>query len=92
MQQGKHTEYEKALHDEMLSSLSQQPASPEPELEGGVADSEWAESQWGSAPARVGGPAPDHWGGAGDPGGEPSQGVHPPRGGRGANNKKETAK
>ena len=69
MQQGKHTEYEKALHDEMLSSLSQQPASPEPELEGGVADSEWAESQWGSAPARVGGPAPDHWGGAGDPGG-----------------------
>ena len=38
MQQGKHTEYEKALHDEMLSSLSQQPASPEPELEGGVAE------------------------------------------------------
>ena len=61
MQQGKHTEYEKALHD----AMSQQPASPSPELGGGSADSEWAQpSHWGSTPPRVpSGPAPDHWGG-----------------------------
>jgi len=61
MQQGKHTEYEKALHD----AMSQQPASPSPELGGGSADSEWSQpSHWGSTPPRVpSGPAPDHWGG-----------------------------
>ena len=67
MQQGKHTEYEKALHDEMIASMSQQPASPSPELGGGSADSEWSQSShWGSGhtPPRVpSGPAPDHWGG-----------------------------
>ena len=67
MQQGKHTEYEKALHEEMLNSYSQQPPSPvSPELGGegvhGVGDGgEWAGhgGHWGSTP-RV---QPDHWGG-----------------------------
>lgn len=67
MQQGKHTEYEKALHDDMIASMSQQPASPSPELGGGSADSEWSQSShWGGSghtPPRVPSGAPDHWGG-----------------------------
>jgi len=65
MQQGKHTEYEKALHEEMLNSLSHQDeneVSPSPELGGSVGEGEWS-SQWGSTP-RTG--VPDHWGGADD--------------------------
>jgi len=50
MQQGKHTEYEKALHEEMLSSL-QPPASPSPTSLGG---GEREESDWSQ-----------HWGGSG---------------------------
>ena len=56
MQQGKHTEYEKALHEEMLASLAQQPpVSPSPDsLGGGGADTgDWAAvSHWGSTPPR----------------------------------------
>ena len=67
MQQGKHTEYEKALHDEMIAMQQQQPASPSPELGGGSADSEWSQSgHWGGSghtPPRVPSGAPDHWGG-----------------------------
>ena len=48
MQQGKHTEYEKALHEEMLASL-QQPASPTPHTLGGSGGevSDWSQ-HWGS--------------------------------------------
>ena len=82
MQQGKHTEYEKSLHDEMINSMSQQPASPSPELGGGSADSEWSgSSHWGSGhtPPRVpSGPAPDHWGsGDWEKGGGETQGAWP---------------
>ena len=62
MQQGKHTEYEKSLHEE-LSMNSGQPQSSSPELGGGVGEGEWS-SHWGNTPRVSGGP--DHWGGSGE--------------------------
>ena len=50
MQQGKHTEYEKALHEEMLSSM-QPPASPSPTSLGGGGgeEADWSHHWGGSA-------------------------------------------
>ena len=76
MQQGKHTEYEKALHEEMLAGLAAgAPPSPSPDLvqlecgegeagRGGAQQPGW-DSQW-----RQGGPAgadTEHWGGRAAP-------------------------
>merc|ERR1719320_1460687 len=68
MQQGKHTEYEKNLHEEMLAGLAQSPPSPSPDmgcgLEGGEREADWS-SQWVGRQGE-----PDQWGGRAGPAGE----------------------
>ena len=68
MQQGKHTEYEKNLHEEMLAGLAQSPPSPSPDmgcgLEGGEREGDWS-SQWVGRQGES-----DQWGGRAGPAGE----------------------
>jgi len=66
MQQGKHTEYEKNLHDEMLAGLSLSPPSPTGDLgEDSRGDSGGRVDQ-GDWSVRSGGVMPE-WGGRGEP-------------------------
>ena len=69
MQQGKHTEYEKALHEEMLAGLALSPPSPiEGGSEGGerrgVVEEEGG-VEWRQSPGEYPPVGSDQWGGTG---------------------------